>query len=52
MKLKHRLKKGDKLGVITVYSGNKKISSIELKSDKNIKSVTFLYILKKMFNNI
>ena len=45
-------KKGDKLGVITVYSGNKKISSIELKSDKNIKSVTFLYIFKKMFNNI
>lgn len=50
--IKAPVKKGDKLGVITVYSGNKKISSIELKSDKNIKSVTFLYILKKMFNNI
>lgn len=50
--VKAPVKKGDKLGVITVYSGNKKISSIELKSDKNIKSVTFLYILKKMFNNI
>lgn len=50
--VKAPIKKGDKLGVITVYSGNKKISSIELKSDKNIKSVTFLYIFKKMFNNI
>lgn len=50
--VKAPVKKGAKLGVITVYSGNKKISSIELKSDKNIKSVTFLYILKKMFNNI
>lgn len=50
--VKAPVKKGDKLGVITVYSGNKKISSIELKSDKNIKSVTFLYIFKKMFNNI
>lgn len=50
--VKAPVKKGDKLGVITVYSGNKKISSIELKSDKNIKSVTFLYIFKKMLNNI
>ena len=50
--VKAPVKKGDKLGVVTVYSGNKKISSIELKSDKNIKSVTFLYIFKKMFNNI
>lgn len=50
--VKAPVKKGDKLGVITVYSGNKKISSIELRSDKNIKSVTFLYIFKKMFNNI
>ena len=50
--VKAPVKKGDKLGVITVYSGNKKISSIDLKSDKNIKSVTFLYIFKKMFNNI
>lgn len=50
--VKAPVKKGDKLGVITVYSGNKKISSIELKSDKNIKSVIFLYIFKKMFNNI
>lgn len=50
--VKAPVKKGDKLGVITVYSRNKKISSIELKSDKNIKSVTFLYIFKKMFNNI
>ena len=50
--VKAPVKKGDKLGVITVYSGNKKISSIELKSDKNIKYVTFLYIFKKMFNNI
>lgn len=50
--VKAPVKKGDKLGVIIVYSGNKKISSIELKSDKNIKSVTFLYIFKKMFNNI
>lgn len=50
--VKAPVKKGDKLGVITVYSGNKKISSIELKSNKNIKSVTFLYIFKKMFNNI
>lgn len=50
--VKAPVKKGDKLGVITVYSGNKKISSIELKSDKNIKSVTFLYVFKKMFNNI
>ena len=50
--VKAPVKKGDKLGVITVYSGNKKISSIEFKSDKNIKSVTFLYIFKKMFNNI
>ena len=50
--VKAPVKKGDRLGVITVYCGNKKISSIELKSDKNIKSVTFLYIFKKMFNNI
>lgn len=50
--VKAPVKKGDKIGVITVYSGNKKIFSIELKSDKNIKSVTFLYIFKKMFNNI
>lgn len=50
--VKAPVKKGDKLGIITVYCGNKKISSIELKSDKNIKSVTFLYIFKKMFNNI
>ncbi len=50
--VKAPVKKGDKLGVITVYSGNKKISSIELKSDINIKSVTFLYIFKKMLNNI
>ena len=30
--VKAPVKKGDKLGVVTVYSGNKKISSIELKS--------------------
>lgn len=51
-KIKAPIKKGDVIGTITVMSDNKKVSSIELKADKNIKSVTFLYIFKKMLNNI
>ena len=50
--VKAPVKKGDKLGVITVYSGNKKISSIELKSDKDVKSVTIVSFFEKMLNNI
>lgn len=46
------IKKGDIIGEITVMSGKNKIAVIELKSDKNIKSVSFLYIFKKMLNNI
>lgn len=50
--VKAPIKKGDSLGKIEVFSSNKKISTVELKSDKNIKSVSFLYIFKKMINNI
>ncbi len=50
--IKAPIKKGDSLGKIEVFSSNKKISTVELKSDKNIKSVSFLYIFKKMINNI
>lgn len=50
--VKSPIKKGDSLGKIEVFSSNKKISTVELKSDKNIKSVSFLYIFKKMINNI
>lgn len=50
--VKAPIKKGDSLGKIEVFSSNKKISTVELKSDKNIKSVSFLYIFKKMINNM
>ena len=46
------IKAGDTLGEVEVYSSNNKISTIPLKSDKNVKSVSFLYIFKKMINNI
>lgn len=50
--VKAPIKAGDTLGEVEVYSSNNKISTIPLKSDKNVKSVSFLYIFKKMINNI
>ncbi len=50
--MKAPIKAGDTLGEVEVYSSNNKISTIPLKSDKNVKSVSFLYIFKKMINNI
>lgn len=50
--VKAPLRAGDTLGEVEVYSGNNKISTVSLKSDKNVKSVSFLYIFKKMINNI
>ncbi len=43
---------GDKLGTITLYSGDKEIKVITLKSDKNIEKVNFSYIFKKLLCNI
>ncbi len=51
-KIKAPVKKGDILGEIVVKSGKDKVATIQIKSDKNIKSVSFLYIFKKMLNNI
>lgn len=50
--IKAPIKKGDILGEIVVNSGKSQVAVIQIKSDKNIKSVTFLYIFKKMLNNI
>ena len=50
--VKAPIKVGDTLGEVEVYSSNNRISTIPLKSDKNVKSVSFLYIFKKMINNI
>ncbi len=46
------LNKGDKLGTITLYSGENAIKTIILRSDKNVESVTFSYIFKKMLCSI
>lgn len=46
------IKKGDILGEISVYNGDKKISSVALVSDNDIKTVTFTYIFKKLLVNI
>ncbi len=50
--IKAPIKKGDILGEIVVNSGKNQVAVIQIKSDKNIKSVNFLYIFKKMLNNI
>lgn len=50
--VKAPIKAGDTLGEVEVYSSKNKISTIPLNSDKNVKSVSFLYIFKKMINNI
>ncbi len=50
--IKAPIKKGDILGEIVVNSGKSQVAVIQIKSDRNIKSVTFLYIFKKMLNNI
>ncbi len=50
--VKAPIRAGDTLGEVEIYSGNNKISTVSLKSDKNVKSVSFLYIFKKMINNI
>lgn len=43
---------GDKLGTITLYSGDKEIKVITLKCDKNIDKVNFSYLFKKLLCNI
>ena len=44
--------KNDNLGTIVVYSGEEVIKTIYLKSDKDIETVSFSYIFKKLLNNI
>lgn len=44
--------KGDNLGTIVLYSGEQIIKTIYLKSDKDIETVGFSYIFKKMLSNI
>lgn len=44
--------KGDNLGTIVLYSGEQIIKTIYLKSDKDIETVSFSYIFKKMLSNI
>lgn len=46
------INKGDKLGKIVLKSGDNTIKTIYLKSDKDIKEVSFSFILEKMFKNI
>lgn len=46
------VRKGDKLGTITIYSGDEEIKAITLKSDEDIEKVSYSYILKKMLCNI
>lgn len=43
---------GDIIGSITMYSGDKEIKKIALKSDRNIEKITYSYIFKKMLCNI
>ncbi len=44
--------KGDNLGTIVLYSGDEVIKTIYLKADRDIETVSFSYIFKKMLNNI
>ncbi len=44
--------KGDNLGTIVLYSGEDVIKTIYLKADKNIETVSYSYIFKKMLSNI
>ena len=46
------INKGDKLGKIVLKSGDNTIKTIYLKSDKDIKEVSFSFILEKMLKNI
>lgn len=46
------LRKGDKLGTITIFSGDKEIKIITLKADKDIEKINYSYIFKKMLCNI
>ena len=46
------ISKNDQLGTITVYSGEEVIKTIYLKSDKDIETVSFSDVLKKLLNNI
>ncbi|MCM1285592.1 MAG: D-alanyl-D-alanine carboxypeptidase [Acetobacter sp.] len=43
------VKKGDKIGEIVYYSDSKKIASISLNADCDIKKTSFSYILKQLF---
>ncbi len=46
------MNKGDKLGTITLYSGDTAIKTIILRADKDVEAVTFSYIFKKMLCSI
>lgn len=46
------VRKNDKLGAIKIFSGDKEIKTIILKTDRDIEKVTFSYIFKKMLCNI
>lgn len=50
--VKAPIKAGDTIGKVDIYSDKKKIATMPLKSDKDVKSVSFLYIFRKMLNNI
>lgn len=46
------VKKGDVLGEIIVSADNKKSAAVPLVADRDIDKTSFLFILKKMLNNI
>ena len=46
------INKNDNLGTIIVYSGEEVIKTIYLKSDRDIETVSFSFIFKKLLNNI
>lgn len=46
------INKGDNLGTIILKSGDEIIKTIYLKADKDIKKISFSFILNKMFRNI
>ena len=49
--IKLPLKKGDKVGVLTVYSGKEKVGSCDLLSDRSVEKVSFItYYIRKIKN--
>lgn len=44
--------KGDKLGTIVLKSGDDIIKTVYLKSDKDVKKISFSFIFTKMLKNI